>query len=72
MITTSSFRRRLIAGGEAREVELEPGQVRWLEAQSHTGENIGDTPTEVLFVELKEAAAATRPPDSGLALGPRD
>ncbi|MDH4341096.1 MAG: cytoplasmic protein, partial [Thermoleophilia bacterium] len=27
---------------------------RWLDAQTHSGENIGETPTQVLFVELKE------------------
>jgi hypothetical protein len=30
--------------------------VSWLPAQRHHGENIGDTPTHVLYVELKEAA----------------
>jgi hypothetical protein len=30
------------------------GRVRWLDAQTHSGENIGSTPTHVLFVELKE------------------
>lgn len=58
MYTLSSFRRRLIDGsGESREVKLEPGDVRWLDAQTHSGENIGDTPTHVLFVELKDAGA---------------
>jgi hypothetical protein len=28
-----------------------------LPAQQHHGENIGDTPTHVLFVELKQDAA---------------
>jgi quercetin dioxygenase-like cupin family protein len=56
MITLSGFRRRLIgAAGEGREVELEPGLVRWLDAQVHSGENIGDTPTHVVFVELKDS-----------------
>jgi hypothetical protein len=31
--------------------------VRWLDAQVHHGENIGDTPTHALFVELKEGAS---------------
>jgi quercetin dioxygenase-like cupin family protein len=54
MITLSGFDRRLVgAGGESREVTLEPGQIRWLDAQTHSGENIGDTPTHVFFVELK-------------------
>lgn len=55
MVTLSSFDRRLIgASGESREVTLRPGEVRWLEAQTHSGENTGETPTHVVFVELKE------------------
>jgi quercetin dioxygenase-like cupin family protein len=54
MYTLSSFDRKLVAeSGEAREVTLEPGAVRWLDAQVHSGENVGSTPTHVLFVELK-------------------
>lgn len=56
MYTLSSFRRRLVSGDVQREVALEAGTVGWLPAQQHHGENIGDTPTHVLFVELKEAA----------------
>jgi hypothetical protein len=54
MLTLSSFRRRLAAGGQEREVELEANQVLWLDAQQHAGTNIGTTPTHVIFVELKE------------------
>jgi quercetin dioxygenase-like cupin family protein len=54
MYTLSSFRRRLVSGDVQREVTLEPGSVSWLPAQEHHGENIGDTATHVLFVELKE------------------
>jgi len=53
MYTLSSFRRRLVSGDVRREVELQAGVVGWLPAQEHHGENIGDTPTHVLFVELK-------------------
>ncbi len=56
MITASGFRRRLSSGGHESEVELAPGLVRWLDAQEHVGENIGETPTHVFFVELKEPA----------------
>jgi hypothetical protein len=57
MYTLSSFDRRLVAGsGDSRDVHLEAGEVRWLSAQTHSGENIGDTPTHVVFVELKRAA----------------
>lgn len=57
MVTLSGFDRRLVtADGKSRDVTLEPGQVRWLDAQTHSGENNGDTPTHVVFIELKEAA----------------
>ena len=57
MRTLSSFKRRLInEAGEYVDVELPNGMTRWLDAQTHSGENIGDTPTHVLFVELKESA----------------
>jgi hypothetical protein len=60
MHTLSSFRRRLIAGGgESRDVTLTQGETRWLDAQTHSGENIGDTPTHVLFVELKESSRSS-------------
>jgi quercetin dioxygenase-like cupin family protein len=58
MYTLSSFERRLVAeSGETREVSLSTGEVRWLDAQTHSGENIGESPTHVLFVELKDDAS---------------
>lgn len=55
MITASAFRRRLYAAdGAAMDVQLPSGASRWLPAQEHYGENIGDTDTHVFFVELKE------------------
>lgn len=54
MYTLSSFRRRLVSGGDMqRDVELAAGTVGWLPAQQHHGENIGETSTHVIFVELK-------------------
>ncbi|MBU2696092.1 cytoplasmic protein [Nocardioides sp. WV_118_6] len=68
MYTLSSFRRRLLAGdGEEREVAMQIGTVAWLPAQEHHGENIGTTPTHVLFVELKEGAGESAP---GGPIGP--
>ena len=68
MYTLSSFRRRLVAGDNERDVELPAGQVSWLPAQEHAGENIGDTQTRVMFIELKEPgsdqARAPRPDPS--------
>jgi beta-alanine degradation protein BauB len=54
MVTLSAFQRRLYADGQTRDVAMEAGRVAWLRAQTHSGENIGATPTHVLFVELKE------------------
>lgn len=60
MCTLSSFERRLVdESGDTRAVALAAGEVRWLDAQVHSGENIGQTPTHVVFVELKEGAGAT-------------
>jgi beta-alanine degradation protein BauB len=70
MYTLSSFRRRLVSGEVRREVELEAGTVGWLPAQQHHGENIGDSGTHVLFVELKEPATTARGSEEG-EIGPR-
>jgi beta-alanine degradation protein BauB len=67
MITMSTFRRRLETGDASRDVELQAGQVRWIGAQRHRGDNIGDTPSHAFFVELKDGAAAA--PSAG-TLGP--
>lgn len=56
MITASAFRRRLSTHGNNIDVELPAGVARWLPAQSHSGENIGNTDTHTFFVELKEPA----------------
>ena len=61
MYTLSSFRRRLVSGNAQREVELQSGTAGWLSAQEHAGENIGTTPTHVIFVELKEPAGTEGP-----------
>ena len=54
MHTLSTFRRRLFHGDDVREVEITAGTTGWLPAQVHSGENIGDTETHVIFVELKQ------------------
>ena len=67
MVTLSSFRRRLYAGDQERDVEIPAESAGWLPAQQHAGHNIGETSTHVIFVELKNPATA--PPPTG-ALGP--
>jgi quercetin dioxygenase-like cupin family protein len=70
MYTLSTFRRRLHAGGQERDVELAAGEVRWVAAQEHAGENIGDTESHAIFVELKESTSGT--PADGAHLGPSE
>ncbi len=68
MVTLSDFRRRLTSGEHSVDVEMPAFQARWLDAQEHSGENIGETRTHTIFVELKEPAPdGAREP----TLGPR-
>jgi len=46
---------------------MEPGEVFWLPAQEHSGENTGATDTHVVFVELKAGSSSEGSPT---ALGP--
>jgi beta-alanine degradation protein BauB len=71
MYTLSSFRRRLVSGDLQRDVEIETGTVGWLPAQQHHGENIGETPTHVLFVELKSQTSGFDEPLLADRLGPQ-
>lgn len=67
MYTLSGFRRRLYSGDAHRDVELPAGVTSWLPAQQHSGENIGNTATHVIFVELKGEVPENTVED---ALGP--
>jgi len=50
----SSFKRRLtFPDGRKQEVEVKTGSVGYMKAHIHIGENIGDTNTDVIIVELK-------------------
>ena len=50
----SAFKRRLtFANGKTVEREFKPGDVMLVPAQTHVGENIGSTDTEVILVEMK-------------------
>jgi len=70
MHTLSSFRRRLASGGREVDVEIQAGTTRWLAAQEHSGENIGETESHAIFVELKEGSGSELGERS--ALGPQD
>ena len=61
MVTLSAFSRRLKAATQEIEVDLPAFQARWLDAQEHSGTNIGATPTHSLFVELKEPRPESGP-----------
>jgi hypothetical protein len=66
MITLSAFDRRLRQGDRSVDVSLPAGEVRWLDAQEHSGHNTGATDTVTVFVELKETApGATGEPRLG-------
>jgi hypothetical protein len=60
----SSFKRRLtFHDGQKQEVDVKAGSVVWMKGHTHIGENIGDTNTDVIIVELKEnrTASSSRP-----------
>jgi len=55
MIALTDFERRLSLGPVERDVALSAGSAQWLPAQSHSGKNIGSTPTHTILVELKHS-----------------
>jgi hypothetical protein len=61
MVTLSAFRRRVSAGDRSAEVELRAGEARWVGAQEHAGENIGDSMSHSTFIELKEPPPTSAP-----------
>ena len=66
LVTLSTFRRRMYSmDSEPHDVTLTEHKVGWLGAQQHSGHNIGDTDSHVIFVELKDGVSAP-----GGALGP--
>jgi beta-alanine degradation protein BauB len=69
MVTLIDFDRRLTIGDQVRDVSLRSGQAAWLPAQTHLSENVGPTPTDVTFVELKDPLPTE--PAAGDALGRR-
>jgi hypothetical protein len=59
-----------VLGDTQREVELQAGTAGWLPAQRHHGENIGETPSHALFVELKQSSSPREEGQDGAPLGP--
>ena len=65
------FKRKLmLADGKTLEREFKAGDVLYSAGETHLGENIGDTPTQVVIVEIK-ANAAERLPASAQAPSPQ-
>ncbi|MDX9887102.1 hypothetical protein [Thauera sp.] len=53
----SPFSRRLLLDdGRVLQRQFGAGEAMWSPAQVHIGENIGDTPTRVIIVEMKPGA----------------
>ena len=65
MVTLTDFDRRLSSGDQSRDVTLAAGSAVWLPAQTHSGKNIGATPTHTILIELKRSAAGSQPPTLG-------
>jgi hypothetical protein len=54
LYAVSSFKRKIaLPNGKALMREFKAGDVMWSDAQTHIGENIGDTPTHVIMIEMK-------------------
>jgi hypothetical protein len=54
LYAVSSFKRRLtLPGGKTMIREFKGGEIMWSGAQTHIGENVGETPTHVIMIELK-------------------
>ncbi|TJY59542.1 cytoplasmic protein [Sinimarinibacterium sp. CAU 1509] len=57
----SPFKRTItLADGKVLKREFAAGDVLWSEAQTHTGKNVGETPTHVVMVELKDPGASSQ------------
>ena len=54
LVALAPFKRRLtLPDGQVLVREFKAGDVMWSDAQTHIGENVGDTPTHVMMVETK-------------------
>jgi len=57
LYAVSSFERALtLPDGKVLRRQIKAGDVMWSEAQTHIGENVGQTPTHVVITELKKNA----------------
>lgn len=55
VVSLSDYRvRNVVPGNEPTVRDAKRGNVLWIPARSHTGENVGGTDMECILVELKE------------------
>jgi hypothetical protein len=55
VVARSAFKRKLtFPSGKTATREFKAGEVLFMDAQSHIGENVGNTETHVLIIELKD------------------
>jgi len=67
LVALTSFERQLASNGQTREVSLTAGSAQWLPAQTHSGKNIGTTPTHTILIELKNSVSTGPPAQLGPA-----
>ena len=54
LYAVSPFKRRIaLPDGKSMIREFKGGEIMWSNEQTHIGENVGDTPTHVIMIELK-------------------
>jgi hypothetical protein len=59
----SAYRvKHIAADGSTSIGERQPGEVIWIPAEAHAGQNVGATEVHVLIVELKEPSRKRRSP----------
>ncbi len=58
---TDQHIRYTLPDGTTKEVQTKAGQVSWNEAQKHSYENLSDSATESIQVELKSKVAKAKP-----------
>jgi len=58
---TDSHVKDIFPDGKTSERQIKAGQATWRDAVKHANENLGDTPTESILVELKAKPAAAKP-----------
>jgi hypothetical protein len=55
LYAVSAFKRKIsLPDGKSLIREFKGGEAFWSDAQTHIGENVGETPTHVIMVEMKK------------------